>query len=441
MEFKKAFLQAISDKPTLHASGRPEDRGADQPRDAPATRWPARSTSARTPDGRRRPTRARPRRSRSTSSSTLPTRAPPSRRSTCGPAPASSRASYCRRRTRPRRFRPGVQFTYGTFTVVGVMTALNQDFDLSARNGVPLRAKCAVTIKEQKPEFDANLAGPGANTGAGATPPPSRPGQASGPRRAAARPRTGTPPPSHRPPTGPGPRWRARAPRISPHGWASTPGPGRACRASPTRSGSGRGPADGLLQSSPRPTPGSASTSGIRRHRDRTWRAFRPRYRRAGRLAAGGRPPRPRPTARRWPPRADSRRALVRRGRRRRPGPRRRCHQAGLRHRPRPRLARAARDHGGPSGASPGRPRPASPRCRRSARCSATASGPAASADPGRHRGRPRRPGAGTATGNGERRATAAGDRRPDRPGLARAAQRRARRPDDASSCCGGGGS
>ena len=66
---------------------------------------------------------------------------------------------------------PGVQFTYGTLTVVGVMTAMNQDFDFFAVNGVPLRAKCAVTIKEQKPEFEAKQKGQGANTGAGATAP------------------------------------------------------------------------------------------------------------------------------------------------------------------------------------------------------------------------------------------------------------------------------
>jgi hypothetical protein len=71
----------------------------------------------------------------------------------------------------PKSVPPRVQFSYGTLTVVGVLTALNQDFDLFSTNGVPLRAKCAVTIKEQKPEFDAKLAGPGANTGAGATPP------------------------------------------------------------------------------------------------------------------------------------------------------------------------------------------------------------------------------------------------------------------------------
>jgi hypothetical protein len=78
---------------------------------------------------------------------------------------------------------PRLRFTYGSFSVVGVMTALNQDFDFFAANGVPLRAKCAVTIKEQKPEFDATRAGPGANTGAGATPPvpPGPPGAGGGP--------------------------------------------------------------------------------------------------------------------------------------------------------------------------------------------------------------------------------------------------------------------
>jgi len=71
----------------------------------------------------------------------------------------------------PKSVPPRVQFSYGGLTVIGVMSALNQEFDYFALNGVPLRAKCAVTIKEQKPEFDAKLAGPGANTGAGATPP------------------------------------------------------------------------------------------------------------------------------------------------------------------------------------------------------------------------------------------------------------------------------
>jgi hypothetical protein len=87
---------------------------------------------------------------------------------------------------------PRVRFTYGTLTVVGVMTSLNQDFDFFSMNGVPLRAKCAVTIKEQKPEFDAKLKGSGANKGAGAVPPlPPRPGSGAGSRAAPAD-RTGT---------------------------------------------------------------------------------------------------------------------------------------------------------------------------------------------------------------------------------------------------------
>ena len=72
---------------------------------------------------------------------------------------------------KPKAAPPRLRFTYGTFVVIGVMTGLNQDFDFFSADGTPLRAKCAVTIKEQKPEFDATLAGPGANTGAGATPP------------------------------------------------------------------------------------------------------------------------------------------------------------------------------------------------------------------------------------------------------------------------------
>ncbi|MEV1319957.1 hypothetical protein AB0J14_28200 [Micromonospora arborensis] len=91
---------------------------------------------------------------------------------------------------------PRVRFTYGTFSVVGVMTALNTDFDFFATSGTPLRAKCAVTIKVQNPEFDANLAGPGANTGAGATP-AVPPGAAGG---GAAAPGAGAPVPPTPPP-------------------------------------------------------------------------------------------------------------------------------------------------------------------------------------------------------------------------------------------------
>ncbi|MFD0381738.1 hypothetical protein ACFQ2B_02750 [Streptomyces stramineus] len=57
---------------------------------------------------------------------------------------------------------PLVRFSYGTFQLIGVMTALNQEFDLFSATGVPLRAKLAVTIKEQMPEYESGRTGPGA---------------------------------------------------------------------------------------------------------------------------------------------------------------------------------------------------------------------------------------------------------------------------------------
>jgi hypothetical protein len=90
----------------------------------------------------------------------------------------------------PKSAPPRVKFTYGTFSVVGVMSALNQDFDLFAESGVPLRAKLSVTIKEQKPEFDAGETGAGANTGAAAKPMPGS--GAGGGAPAAPADRTGT---------------------------------------------------------------------------------------------------------------------------------------------------------------------------------------------------------------------------------------------------------
>ena len=92
---------------------------------------------------------------------------------------------------------PRVQFKYGTLTVTGVMTSVNIDLDLFSANGVPLRAKCAVQIKEQKTEFDLAQDGAGANNALGATP-PLQPGTAGQPSSGAANPgptptdRTGT---------------------------------------------------------------------------------------------------------------------------------------------------------------------------------------------------------------------------------------------------------
>jgi hypothetical protein len=71
----------------------------------------------------------------------------------------------------PKNSPPRVEFAYGTLTVVGTMTSFNMDLDLFSASGVPLRAKCAVTIKEQKPNFDLVKEGAGAKTATGATSP------------------------------------------------------------------------------------------------------------------------------------------------------------------------------------------------------------------------------------------------------------------------------
>ena len=70
----------------------------------------------------------------------------------------------------PKGVPPRVLFSYGSLKVAGVMSALNLEYDLFSSTGVPLRAKASVTIKEQKPQFNADLLGAGANTGSAATP-------------------------------------------------------------------------------------------------------------------------------------------------------------------------------------------------------------------------------------------------------------------------------
>jgi hypothetical protein len=70
----------------------------------------------------------------------------------------------------PKGVPPRVLFTYGSLRVAGVMSALNLEYDLFSSTGVPLRAKASVTIKEQMPQFNADLLGAGANKGSAATP-------------------------------------------------------------------------------------------------------------------------------------------------------------------------------------------------------------------------------------------------------------------------------
>jgi Contractile injection system tube protein len=80
----------------------------------------------------------------------------------------------------PKGIPPRVLFSYGSLQVAGVMSALNLEYDLFSSTGVPLRAKASVTIKEQLPQFDADLLGAGANTGSAATD-PVPPGNVSAP--------------------------------------------------------------------------------------------------------------------------------------------------------------------------------------------------------------------------------------------------------------------
>ncbi len=75
---------------------------------------------------------------------------------------------------------PRVLFIFGTLHVAGVMSGLNLEYDLFSDGGVPLRAKASVTIKEQMPQFDANLLGAGSNSGAAATAPVPPGGAAQG---------------------------------------------------------------------------------------------------------------------------------------------------------------------------------------------------------------------------------------------------------------------
>ena len=66
---------------------------------------------------------------------------------------------------------PRVRFQWGTFVMDGLMQSYTEDLDFFSSQGVPLRAKVAISIKGQNPAFMANTAGPGAADGAGALPP------------------------------------------------------------------------------------------------------------------------------------------------------------------------------------------------------------------------------------------------------------------------------
>ncbi len=79
---------------------------------------------------------------------------------------------------------PRVRFSWGKFVLIGVMGSANEDLDLFSAEGVPLRAKVSVSIKEQDPKFEALEKGSGANPSTGAppsgTPAPAGPGTSGG---------------------------------------------------------------------------------------------------------------------------------------------------------------------------------------------------------------------------------------------------------------------
>lgn len=66
---------------------------------------------------------------------------------------------------------PKVRFHWSELIFDGLIESLNIDFDLFAADGTPLRAKMAVTIKEQDAKYELGKSGPAANTPGNASPP------------------------------------------------------------------------------------------------------------------------------------------------------------------------------------------------------------------------------------------------------------------------------
>ncbi|MDH3299305.1 MAG: hypothetical protein OES24_02250 [Acidimicrobiia bacterium] len=64
---------------------------------------------------------------------------------------------------------PRIKFEWGTFELAGVMSSLSEELSLFSPQGVPLRAKLSIQIKEQDPKYAALETGAGAGTGQGAT--------------------------------------------------------------------------------------------------------------------------------------------------------------------------------------------------------------------------------------------------------------------------------
>jgi hypothetical protein len=94
---------------------------------------------------------------------------------TAAPVPVTDRTALLRELIRPgaekkqpKETPPKVRFTWGRIVFEGIVEGLTEEFDLFASNGVALRSKVQLTIKEQNAELAFNERGPGAATTRGA---------------------------------------------------------------------------------------------------------------------------------------------------------------------------------------------------------------------------------------------------------------------------------
>jgi hypothetical protein len=76
---------------------------------------------------------------------------------------------------KPANAPPRVRFQWGTFIFDGLVTQVTEELDYFDLDGTPLRAKLSISITEQDPKLEANLAGPGARDDRAATQPGGRP--------------------------------------------------------------------------------------------------------------------------------------------------------------------------------------------------------------------------------------------------------------------------
>jgi LysM repeat protein len=97
------------------------------------------------------------------------------------PEPVTRKTMTVEKFVRPRGASPSqqtpprVEFRWGTFVIQGVMESANTDLDHFASDGTPLRAKVAVSIKGQNPEYRYDPALPPAAARSGQAAPPPGP--------------------------------------------------------------------------------------------------------------------------------------------------------------------------------------------------------------------------------------------------------------------------